>query len=187
MNLFTSDLHFGHEKIAKLRGFASSFEHDEFVCSEIREQVTNHDVLWILGDVALDANGHTAALRYLWGLICEVRIVAGNHDKFHPMQRGYVGWHKRFSEVFDWVGTQGYVRIDGTRWHLSHFPRLGEGADHTDEARFEEWRPTARRVLHGHTHLTGQRYHDGQIHVGWDAWKRLVTEQDIMNLLKEYE
>lgn len=46
-----SDLHLGHELVARLRGFKSVREHDEVVLENLRSCVEPDDDLWILGDV----------------------------------------------------------------------------------------------------------------------------------------
>ena len=61
--------------------------------------------------------------------------------------------------------------------------------DHAREDRFDAWRlkDTGQWLLHGHTHDRGQRVHGRQIHVGLDAWGRLVEESEIASLIAAAE
>ena len=71
-----SDLHFGHEKIAKLRGFKNSEIHDLFIVSEWNRVVKKRDTVWILGDIAITQK-HLWKLKLLNGI---KKVVLGNHD-----------------------------------------------------------------------------------------------------------
>ena len=75
--LFTSDLHFGHEKVAGYRGFGSAEEHDDAIAERWRETVSPRDTVWILGDLAMSSP--RAALELLAELPGQKHLIAGNH------------------------------------------------------------------------------------------------------------
>lgn len=74
---FTSDLHLGHPKMAELRGFSSSLEHDEAIMYNLNSMVKKRDSLYILGDVVFSKH----CLHYLADLSGLTTIVLGNHDQ----------------------------------------------------------------------------------------------------------
>lgn len=165
---YTSDTHFWHLPQALRRGFTTREEHNEAILTYWNELVGPHDPVKLLGDVALGPQ------RLWWPLIGKLHgvidLITGNHDAPWP---GHRNAHK---EQAKWIGpgrfrsVQAFGRdtIGGTEIALSHFPYLG---DHTDEDRHTAWRlrPSARPLLHGHTH-SGDKGDGHQVHVGLDAW-----------------
>lgn len=77
-----SDLHLGHEKLAKLRGFVDSMEQIDHIISKWNSVVSKRDVVWILGDIAL----HKSFYVYLDSLNGIKKVVLGNHDKPNMIQ-----------------------------------------------------------------------------------------------------
>lgn len=78
--LFTSDLHLGHNAIAKYRPiFDSAESHDEFILSMI-EALPKRTILYVLGDFLFDGTHFNYYLMRLATYKCEIRIVPGNHD-----------------------------------------------------------------------------------------------------------
>lgn len=75
-----ADLHLGHKNILKYepaaRPFATIEKHDIAIRDRWNETVTNGDVVYVIGDVALNARG----LNKLEGLPGEKILIAGNHD-----------------------------------------------------------------------------------------------------------
>lgn len=68
---------------------------------------------------------------------------------------------------------------------LCHFPcRTASQVDR----RFRAWQLEASDdwLLHGHTHSHTAMNGDlpRQIHVGWDAWRRPVSEAEILHLIR---
>lgn len=148
---FWSDLHFGHSLVARLRGFDSSTEHDEWIAQCWSETVGPRDTVWVLGDHCLGNFGLKAA-PILSQLPGTKHTVLGNHDAGHPALRGYLARQKLYREVFDYVGTAASIRHEGEQILLSHFPYAG---DHEDtEDRFTQWRlpDEGRYLIHGHLH-----------------------------------
>lgn len=74
---FIADLHFGHENMAKKRGFISAHEHDEFIISQWNKVVNKKDTTYIIGDITMEKSTNYAILDRLNGI---KRVVLGNHD-----------------------------------------------------------------------------------------------------------
>lgn len=105
-----SDLHFGHENIIKysngLRGGTNMKEHDEWLIHQWNSVVTKHDLVYVLGDVAIDQEG----LKYVKKLKGNKMLVRGNHD---------VWGTKRYLEYFQEVhGLLNYRRV----FWMTHAP-----------------------------------------------------------------
>src|SRR5699024_951904 len=49
---YTADLHLCHEKVAKIRGFPSTREHDEAVLKGLEEVAHSGNQIFILGDIS---------------------------------------------------------------------------------------------------------------------------------------
>jgi len=83
-----ADLHLEHISIAKLRGFETTEEHDEYLIDQWNKTVKKNDTVWILGDIGLTKKGYHKLDR-LKGRKC---IVLGNHDKpqYIPELQKYV-------------------------------------------------------------------------------------------------
>ena len=133
-----SDLHWGHKNILKfsgpLRGGSTPEEHDEWLLNQINSVLNKNDVLYILGDVAMDDE----SLKKMRKIKAGNRIlVRGNHD---------IGDTKKYLEYFQTV--QGIISYKGTFW-LTHCPI------HPQELR-------GRINLHGHVHANSVLGPDGQ-------------------------
>lgn len=72
------DTHFGHKKIAEVRGFDSIEAHDETLVENWNRAVKPKDTVWHLGDV-LFGKASFAILGRLNGL---KSLVMGNHDRY---------------------------------------------------------------------------------------------------------
>ena len=76
---FIGDTHFGHHKIAVLRGFGSVQEHDEYLIEQWNATVRKRDTVWHLGDVLFGKHSF-ACLERLNGtkkLECELTLKDG--------------------------------------------------------------------------------------------------------------
>lgn len=137
---FTSDLHFGHEKLLNYepaRKYASIEEHDEAIIANINSLVGKRDFLWILGDLTITMN-LTNLQQRLSRLNGTKMLVLGNHDRF--CVNDY---------LVDFVGVYAYAQ----KYNLimSHIPV------HTDEV--GRWGLN----VHGHLHsrvVTKEVFHD---------------------------
>lgn len=200
---FTSDLHFGHQKVAEDRNFETTGEHDASIIDSLVDQTQVGDQVWILGD--LSKGGTTAENRALVNLRLRLpgrslHLIAGNHDSCHPMtNRNSHNRIKAFYPTFDSVQFFARRRIGGQQVLLSHFPYSGDHTEHDRGVQFR-LRDEGEWLLHGHTHSQERGpawdssivWNDGgrskypnhkQIHVGWDAWGRLVTLEELEEII----
>jgi len=204
---FTSDLHFGHRKVAELRGFESTDAHDETIAANWHEVVRPKDQVWVLGDIAVSSPQR--ALAILSTLPGEKHLIWGNHDQGHPMHRDAHRKAGQYLHVFESVAMAARRRIAGQSVLVSHFPYVGD-TDGRDEDRHGEWRlrvegqpmDEVAPIIHGHTHSArkfswahpdviiedfgGQDTFDlgPQVHVGLDAWDmQLVSVEQIEDVL----
>lgn len=194
---FTSDLHFGHRKVAALRGFGehetATEAHDEALLARWHDAVREDDVVFVLGDVS--AGGRTGtehALGLLDLLPGRKRLIAGNHDPVHPMNREAHKWSAAFAEVFEFVAPFARVKVLGREVVLSHFPYYRDRG----EPRYLQWRLRHEGVplLHGHTHgeerltvspFSGPHGPTVEVHVGADAWGLSpVSDAEVADLLE---
>lgn len=187
---FTADTHFGHERIIELcnRPFKSVEEMNEALVDRWNARVTDQDVVWILGDLALGKIDDS--LVYVAMLNGDKRLIPGNHD------RVWSGYPKKGKPVRP-EDTARYkaagLRVYGggepwthrTGWNMCHFPDVG---DSHDEDRFDAWRPKPPRqgevIVHGHVHnkwlTNGPR-----INVGVDVWGYApASEEEVAELAK---
>lgn len=167
-----SDTHFGHRKVAELRGFDSTNEHDLTIVRNINKMVTRPDMdVFLLGDTIMGNREHGMEMLAL--IQGRVHIILGNHDREHPLNPNGHN-HQTLGSVAYSVSMVGKIASKkGVKVLMSHFPYEG---DHTDKDRFDQWRLRDMGVplLHGHTHgkeqVTFTSKGTMQIHVGLDAW-----------------
>lgn len=178
---FTSDLHLGHEKVAGLRGFNSAEDHDIAILGNWHSTVQDEDIVWVLGDLCM--GNPTSALAALKTLPGRKRLVLGNHDAGHSINRNAHRWAAPYAEVFEHVATCARTKIQGREVLLSHFPYDRDRG----EARHLQWRlpDLGATLLHGHTHgterLSWSRRGSLEIHVGLDAWDLLpVSDRQLL-------
>lgn len=178
---YTADLHLGHRRVAEIRGYDDPADHDSDICRSWRLSVSDDDWVYVLGDLGIEGS-HRHALDLVSGLPGRKVLVCGNHDPVHPMNRDSRRFVARYAEVFEQVVPYARRRIQGIEVLLSHYPYR---ADHTEPARDLQWRlPDLESwLLHGHTHSEKAITSPNEIHVGWDAWCRLVPEATIARLI----
>lgn len=182
---FTSDLHLNHEKVARLRGFDSTEEHDADVEHQFDCLVQPDDIVWILGDVVMGRVGEGLERIASWP--GHKRLISGNHDGTHPMNRRAPREMRRYSQAFEFIASAARVALpNGGRALLSHFPYSGDTPGRLED-RFTQWRLPDEGVtlLHGHTHdpLQGVHLSDRgtpQLHVGWDDGHTLFSADDVV-------
>lgn len=181
-----TDAHLFHEFVAETRGFASSAEHDAALEDGIRSTLTKRDTMWWGGDMT--AGGRIDdMLKWVASLPGTHHLVAGNHCPVHPMHLTAPAKQRRYLEAFASVQSVARRRLGGRRVLLSHFPVEG---DHTDESRYDAWRPRpfSGVLLHGHTHSKSKLSISGptlQVHLGIDAWGMTpVSDAEIIALIE---
>lgn len=188
---FVGDLHFGHEKVANIRGFTEPGLHDESIKAKWISQVQPDDVVYVLGDISSGSReGEKRALWTLWNLPGIKRLIAGNHDSIAGIHRQRSPHIEQFRDVFETIQDYGRIRLDGEQIMLSHYPYMSQGdGPGRGEARYAQFRlpDLGARLIHAHTHhhgptsgsVTGR-----ELCVSWDAWRRLVNLGDIAKWLK---
>jgi calcineurin-like phosphoesterase family protein len=175
---YTSDLHFGHERIVELshRPFETVAEMDDALVYNWNAVVRPADRVFVLGDVALSRTG-LAHVSRLHGIRV---LVAGNHDSCWAH-------HKRWRRALPWymeAGFGGGVASDGHltgarlgphRVNLAHLPYRGAG-DHTVTERYAEHRleDDGLPLLCGHVHDAWKTKRTAagtlMVNVGVDVW-----------------
>lgn len=202
---FTADLHLGHDKVAQLRGFSSTAEHDNTILTNLHHSIGDGSGrLWILGDLSVGNKHEAAALAALNKLAFRhmdattLHLIAGNHDSVHPMSSQahkvmdrYVRSGDNYMPTFASVATMASIKIAGERALLSHYPYDG---DHRTIDRHEQFRPRDLKatIIHGHTHAPLPiSYSDRgslQICVSLDAWgMKPVTKDTLTRLIQEWK
>lgn len=121
-----SDPHFGHEAMAKRRGFNTVEEHDEYIIKQWNAVVGKRDTVYLLGDITMENSLHYHKLSRLNGLI---KVVGGNHDM-----------PKDITKLLNYITSfSGMITYKG--WILTHCPV------HPNELKYR-----FRGNIHGHVH-----------------------------------
>lgn len=195
---YTSDLHLSHKKVSEIRGFSDTVSHDEAISREWERVVGKKDVVYVLGDIAV--NNYRYALDVLATLPGRKHLISGNHDIVHPMHtRGHSKAEQdRWYKVFDTIQPFLRKKLNKHELLLSHFPypEWGDG-NHREGSRYNQFRlpDEGFPLLHGHTHGS-ETFHSSnpednwyhiknQLHVGWDAWGTLVPQDTVIEWLNE--
>jgi calcineurin-like phosphoesterase family protein len=165
---YTADLHLGHTKINELAGrpFDSVEEMNHTLIANWNDRVAEHDIVWVLGDLALGPIDESLELaRQLNG---HKMLICGNHDRAfhgypHPPAKPLEHWAARyraagFRDIVTGEATHrtGSVITVPLRSHwvrrgeteatppvtvgLCHFPDIGE-LDPGREDRYSAYRP----------------------------------------------
>lgn len=181
---FTADTHFGHAKVAGIRGFDNTDDHDAAIIAAWKTQVKPGDTVWVLGDIS---GGQTQdhALDVLKSLPGDKHLIAGNHDSVSSIHRNGFKHQAKFLTAFDSVQNFGVVKMAGHHVSMSHFPFASQGDGRGRGAgRHMAFRlpDVGQMLIHGHTHdsdptagsVTGR-----ELCVSWDAWGRLAGQGDV--------
>lgn len=196
-SFYIGDLHFGHELVAKIRGFASTSEHDETIIKKWRKQVKDDDLVTVMGDIS--GGGMESQLRALMiisSLPGRKRWILGNHDTGSGVHKQAYSLEIRLliARTFEKVSDFGHISFNKRQIMLSHFPYWSsqDGPNRGKRGRYEQFRlpDTGNVLIHAHTHHTHPT--DGsatgrEICVSWDAWRRLVDMGDIHKLVLQME
>lgn len=183
---FCADLHFGHAKVAGLRGFANTDDHDAAVMAGLRSCLSKGDTLWLLGDLTMGGKHREIAALEALGKFAQERdvtmhLILGNHDRAHPQHTNSARAERDARQYMETVGIARRIKVaDGGRALLSHFPYTG---DHTATERYTQWRlpDEGMPLIHGHTHSTEKVSHSQagtvQVCASLDAWNLLPAPQ----------
>lgn len=167
---FISDLHLGDETLLKRRYSKTVEQMDSHLAARWDARVGKEDEVFVLGDVA---RGRTREYLRDW---FEARsgtkhLVLGNWDE-HWDPEIWLGLG------FFTVSSVMFIDLADQQALLSHYPY---GHDRNPEK--------DRLLIHGHTHQPKKmkRSKNGtlMLHVGWDAWRRMVSEDDLVALMEE--
>jgi calcineurin-like phosphoesterase family protein len=181
---FASDHHFGHKKVAGLRGFDDTNHHDAFIIDRHNDLVKDTDIVYFLGDLSSGTNAATLdALDCVSMMKGRKRLIAGNHCPIHPMNRDSHKWFDYYLDVFDSVAPFGRTSVHGTRVLLSHFPYETDRG----EVRYTQYRlrNEGHWLLHGHLHVAERLTSSREIHVGLDAWDLAPVADDVIAAMIE--
>lgn len=197
MQWFTSDLHFAHPHVAKLRGFDDYKEHDRQIIRNLNELVAPDDDLYVLGDIS---SGSKTSLNEALSLLHRLNVgrthrvlILGNHDS----TRLEAGKLRKFITEFGQVAMRGSACVPGLgNVLLSHYPyadylddRPADGlSTNATSSRFQHLAiPDNGRsvLLHGHTHATiPDEFPDPrQCNVGLDAWKMRPVNENALAMV----
>lgn len=191
---FIGDPHFGHQKVAEIRGFAETESHDEAIIRKWLRQVGDEDVVYLMGDLSA---GSPVAERRSLSILSELpgrkRLIAGNHDSISGVHRKASPHVEMFREVFEQIHDYGRIRVEQKHVYLSHFPyeSQGDGPGRGDRsARYLEYRlpDLGAHLIHAHTHHfhpTSGSTTGRELCVSWDAWHRLVNLGDIQKWIEQ--
>ena len=120
---FISDCHFGHHKIAELRGFVSTDEHDRRIMAGINECVEKTDILYFLGDMFMNPKG-TFLDDTMGQIVCQdKRLIRGNHDN----KKDVIALISHMTQIYDTK----MVKVKGHNCFLSHYPHAYWPESHT--------------------------------------------------------
>jgi calcineurin-like phosphoesterase family protein len=158
-----SDLHLGHRKVSRLRGFDDVDEHDRVVLGNLRAVPDGATVI-CLGDISVRRDAD--ALRQLGEVKQEkffrMVLVPGNHDRVHPMfgLESVLEWTPAYREVFDVVELELQVRVGRWLVLLTHIPAPEQVEDPYLTPALARWSARDGRTsrdgfdctVHGHTH-----------------------------------
>lgn len=123
------DPHLGHEYIAKLRGFKTIEEHNEFIINMWNFVVTKRDKVFLMGDVT---GGSAKWYPLLDRMLGTKIVILGNHDPY-----------KKVKQLLNHVDhVSGPLKYKG--YILSHIPI------HPSE--FEYRNQAFKANIHAHTH-----------------------------------
>jgi calcineurin-like phosphoesterase family protein len=197
---FTSDQHFGHERILELgsgRPFNNIREHNDFIVKQWVSQVKYDDVVYVLGDVAFGGGEGFEKNVNIFSWLPGVKyLVPGNHDKiWSGNSESYI------DKYFDAYVNAGFIilpevtqimfTVDGREVPLllSHLPYESTLVQTDKRAeKFKKQRPNddGLPLLHGHTHSREMFHsHPLSLHVGVDATGfKLVDEHFVRQWLK---
>lgn len=129
---FTSDTHFGHEKLVALRGFASAEEMDEGLIDNWNAAVGKNDIVYFLGDLSFSNTART--LQIVRRLNGSINWVLGNHDT-------KLAKNQELRSRFSSISVLREIKVDAQRLVLCHFPLMVCNRNHYGSF-----------MLHGHSH-----------------------------------
>lgn len=178
MDFWTSDIHWGHKKLAKERGYADVETMDADIIDRINAVASSYlDTIYILGDMSFHKPKDTANI--LNRIIAQKVLIKGNHDNRKlsvargglppPVDRELSEFHYYLERRFQvtWLDS-GALRFEVPLICMFHFPMM-----HWKDQHKGAWH------LHGHLHGTPSGVPGKIMDVGWDKHGKLLTLEDI--------
>ena len=160
MLFFTADTHFGHKRMAAMRGFESSVDMDAHLICVWNEVVAPADTVFHLGDFSFHAKVKTQAI---WKKLNGNKIlVKGNHDTKNHFDSSCLRYYHT-------------LRAQGLLFVLFHFP-------------IEEWQNKHYGSVHLHGHSHGKSANKrNRIDVGVDTKPYFMPYSltEIVNVLQK--
>lgn len=206
MNVYlTSDHHFFHRNVILYckRPFASAEEFEKRVILDESVHRMNEamverwnavvkpgDTVKYLGDFSLSFRAAEVFVKRLNG---NIDLIAGNHDKCHPVnykknaEKGQRLRKQYYEYGFRTIETEGEIEIAGIKCKMHHMPYLPEKPPEGYDLRYPQYRPKdqGQWLLHGHVHERWKVY-GRQINVGADIWDYAPVHVDqIAEILKK--
>lgn len=198
---FTSDHHYSHQNVIKYcplfrERFATVHDMNVYLTDMWNNSVRAEDEVFFLGDFAMKHNIVETVLPLLNG---RITFISGNHDKTHTMMKGHKQTQEKLLKLCPnivEICDQKEITIQGYKILLSHFPWKEAEDNHSEEHnsyvnRYTEWKPSRQKfpkhiLLHGHKHSPPDKMlGDKSIDVGFDAWGRMITEEDILQVIRD--
>ena len=192
---YTSDAHVGHnqEFVYSARGFGSIETHDSFIMNHWASTVGTDDHLVIVGDLMMGPDKISRMVRLLQNMpYGRLTYFLGNHcPRLDKLQAAFLeaGLDSVTLVPFSVQETPWEVPGWSGAGSIGHLPFKGsvhaaQGGVDEREKRYPFPSDPGQSVrIHGHTHST-ERFSRGvqgslMLHVGWDAWGRFVSAEDI--------
>lgn len=123
MRYFTSDLHFDDDRLSLFGrdlAFKTKEEVDDTIIRNWNSVVTDEDVVFVLGDVALTMKGLEKIARCKGSKI----LIKGNYDETSTAK--FAVNDDILRNFFDVVTTDGYTNIGDTECYMNHYPTKGK-------------------------------------------------------------
>lgn len=167
---FTSDLHFGHEFMARLRSERkllwteqrNSFGMDEWLIEEWRKVVEPRDRVVVIGDFSFRNRKQTEEI--FDQLPGQKELARGNHDPKHTEQ---LGW----TAVYDFKR----IKWNSQSIYVFHYPMLT-----WPNAHHGTWH------LHGHSHGNLRAPESTRLDVGPDATGQLlISVEEVAEIMEQ--
>lgn len=138
MVFFTSDLHFGHEKIIEHCGrpFSSVEEMDRIMIENWNRKVRKNDKVYIIGDIVWNKDRVGYYMEQLSG---KKYLIVGNHDTTWPKREEN---KKYFADILQYMEGS----FNGHRVTLCHYPMLEWAESRNDDRKHLGFH------IHGHIH-----------------------------------
>lgn len=147
---FTSDHHFGHERIIELTGrpFKDRFEMNRAMKERWNERIKPNDLVYIVGDLSFMQE--TATRKLCKELNGKKMLIQGNHDKDKRLPK----------DCFEEICFNKEIEINGEKVLMCHYPYKGtpEEIAHAEKngykLKYMDRRPEDNGgwLIHGHVH-----------------------------------